>query len=251
MFSHKPGWTEMESNKIFRTPTLAAQLREAGQEGARKARTEAVARIFNGKKAPTTPGVTSKSRKKVARPEAPENLSGISEEADPLHQITLKAVVLADRSPPHYMNSEEACALLGDCSDRAIRKWVSQGMPVEKLPSGELRFLTRDIVSWHCVRRVLMATKRWAGNTFLPIEWARRQSLEMDERGDGVVPPTPMVLVPLEHDHPSREEALRKACDGLVPGELPLGYRHAVRTRQPRPWQGFDYDGDIFSENDE
>lgn len=240
----------MKPYKPARTPSTAAQLREAGRQGAREAMTESVARVFNGMRKPTTPtppGVISNSRKKIARPEPPENLSEISEDDVPLRVVTLTATVLEGSGERHKMDSAEACRLLGDCTDRALRKWVQQGLPVTKLASGELRFDTADVIAWYSVRRMLMAHNKWAGDTHLTLERALRLHLEEQERGDGVCYPEPMALVPLSHDHPCREAALRKACEGLAPGGAPPGYQHAVKLRPPRRWVEVDY----FAEDDE
>lgn len=126
--------------------------------------------------------------------------------------VALRATVLEPSGEPFEMDTVEAMDLFKLSDARALRGWHKQGMPFRRVDRREVRY-GRDAVIWHRVREYLKAVGRWRGNTELDMGRALR--IEMYLQSTDRICREPMVLVPLSHDHPLREQMLRMACEGL------------------------------------
>ncbi|MGQ0701984.1 MAG: hypothetical protein ACT4PM_02495, partial [Gemmatimonadales bacterium] len=125
-----------------------------------------------------------------------------------LQRIRLEAPVAG--SPPHLLSQEEFAALC-NVDKRTLRHWVRRGCPVDR--RGKHPRYPAEAFSWYLAYR--LATERGEPPKFLSRETAIDQHLHRQYQDS----PRGFVLVPLDWDHPAREEQLRRAAAGTKPPE--------------------------------
>jgi hypothetical protein len=127
--------------------------------------------------------------------------------------LALSAMVRQDRTRLKPYSQAEACENL-DATDRTLRNWATKGMPTEPGPHGKPVYPVPDANIWALCYRVLVSRDpHGRGPARLSAAEATRWHLreQMEEW------PEDFVLVPLDWDHPARQEMLQIAAAGTKP----------------------------------
>lgn len=99
-----------------------------------------------------------------------------------------------------------------DATDRTLRVWAERGLPVQDGPKGRPVYPGPELIAWTACYRARTARAGRAPR-HLSIEEARRFQLAHQYK----MFPQDFVLVPLDWDHPLREQQLRRAAKGCEP----------------------------------
>ena len=110
--------------------------------------------------------------------------------------------------------SQAEARVMFEASDRTLRDWALRGMPVKRGRSRQRTYPLPSAHQWVTAYRQLMARSPGGrAPAHLSIEQARTMDLEFQHRQW----PADFVIVPLDWDHPAREDRLRKAAAGCEP----------------------------------
>lgn len=118
---------------------------------------------------------------------------------------------------PAYRASQAEMHETFDVRDRTLRSWASMGLPTEKGPGGTPVYPFPDANIWvMCYRAMVAADRNGKGPRGLSVQEANDWHLN-SQMGEW---PEDFVIVPLDWDHPAREQQLRRAAEGREPPEL-------------------------------
>jgi hypothetical protein len=153
----------------------------------------------------------SGKRRPPRRPKSPEP------DVTPLKTVTLRAKVSEDWLPPSeaWIMSPTEFASLAEVDERTVRRWVEHcGCPqVGTLSRPQY---DKHAYMWWRQWRLLGLRNKRRRPKYLSLATARTLHLEECQREAASRGGwAEYVLVPLRHDHPLREWALERACDGM------------------------------------
>jgi hypothetical protein len=121
----------------------------------------------------------------------------------------------SDARPVYRASQAEMCEMF-DVRTRTLRSWTTMGLPTEKGPGGAPVYTFPSANVWvMCYRSMMAEDRNGKGPRGLSVQDAHDWHLgrQMEEE------PRDFVIVPLDWDHPAREQQLRRAAEGREPLE--------------------------------